>query len=248
MKHPIITSLGLAVLASISLVNPAQAALSISVTGNAKTTTLGYNENQSYTFNWVINDDYTGSVAYDKFVPDDLNRWYVEVTSNSRLWSSVSGDGLVGTYSRPSGSNWAPFDLLENDKSVSTTSIKLLAGNDDPLTSSMGLTANGTEVSLVESNLLIGAKFAFAGVFTNPAEFFADYVGTYSLPGYNGIANYIRIYDISYNSVDFAPTSVAISMSAVPEVTSSFTMLGLISSGLLLRRRTQKIRTLNVEH
>jgi hypothetical protein len=31
-------------------------------------------------------------------------------------------------------------------------------------------------------------------------------------------------------------------ISAVPEVTSSFTMLGLISSGLLLRRRSQGLR------
>jgi len=32
------------------------------------------------------------------------------------------------------------------------------------------------------------------------------------------------------------------SMSAIPEVTSSFTMLGLISSGLLLRRRAKNLR------
>ena len=31
-------------------------------------------------------------------------------------------------------------------------------------------------------------------------------------------------------------------LSAVPEVTSTFTMLGLISSGLLLRRRTKRSR------
>jgi hypothetical protein len=34
----------------------------------------------------------------------------------------------------------------------------------------------------------------------------------------------------------------SMSMSAVPEVTSSFTMLGLITSGLLLRRRTKTLR------
>jgi hypothetical protein len=34
----------------------------------------------------------------------------------------------------------------------------------------------------------------------------------------------------------------SMTMSAVPEVTSSFTMLGLISSGLMLRRRTKHLR------
>ena len=48
--------------------------------------------------------------------------------------------------------------------------------------------------------------------------------------------------DINGFSEGSPATTASLSMSAVPEVTSSFTMLGLISSGLLLRRRTKALR------
>ena len=111
-------------------------------------------------------------------------------------------------------------------------SIYLLASNDDPSTSTIGLTVNGSEVGTVQARISIGVDFVFNAAFTNPAEYFAAYIGTHSPPAeYN---NLIQISDVYSQQVAFAPTSITIA--TVPEP-ATIAILGLGALGLLRRRR-----------
>ena len=71
-------------------------------------------------------------------------------------------------------------------------------------------------------------------------------VGNFTLFNANGsiaprAAGDFQLFDYAGEGLD-RMVLTSMTMSAVPEVTSSFTMLGLISSGLLLRRRTKALR------
>ena len=57
--------------------------IQISVTGTADSTALGYTSGQSYTFNWVINESYTGNVSWDIFDPN-INQWHEETNAASQ--------------------------------------------------------------------------------------------------------------------------------------------------------------------
>ena len=201
----------------------------VSITGTANYTAMGYTSGQSYTFNWVINDGYTGGSADDSAL--DHNYWAVELASDPFLWSSVSGDGLVGTYSRPSGVSWAPYDDLES----SPTYIYLLASSDTH--TSLGLTANGAAVNQVQAAASIGVGFAFSGTYINPAEYFATYEGVYTSSAiFDNSLNYVEVRDTASNTAQFTPTSVTIA--AIPEPATAL-LFGLGGMGAWLVRRNK---------
>ena len=219
MKLNIKTTMLAALVAAGSYADPIQ----LSVTGTAQTTEMGYTTGQGYTFNWVLTDGYTGGSG-DSF-STTYDRWHADTTSDPVLWTSVSGDGLSGTYSRPSGSANAPFEWLSSYSS----GLEVIANNDNTLGSSMGLTVNGVEVSSVHVWGINIPGRVLSDSFVNPAAHLATVVGTYALS-----SGTMRVRDESSNSIIFTPTSATIT--AIPEP-GTLAFVGLFGGGLWFVRR-----------
>jgi len=212
--------LAAALLTTLAQADPVQ----VTITGTADTTEMGYTQSQSYTFNWVVNDGFDGGIL-DNF-SGGQNYWRAHVTSDPLLWSSISGDGLSGTYSRPSGWYYAPYDILNAD----SAGLGLYAHNDDPGGSTMGLTVDGTEVWIINAYALDIPGLDYSDTsFVNPASWLADYGGTHALSSGN-----VLIQDLSNQSISFTATSASINI--VPEP-ASLGLLGLVSGGIYFARR-----------
>ncbi len=205
--------------------------IQISITGTAESTTMGYTSGQSYTFNWVVNDGYTAGSGDDYFDSTD-NYWASEQTSDPVLWASISGDGLVGTYSRPSGNPEDPYDSLESVNDDDIDIFYLLASNDNNEdTSNLGLTVNGRDLlEISATDIDIGVNLDFPGTYSNPADYWATYAGTYT-PEPGGS---VLIYDKTWAGIYFTATGITIQ--AIPEP-ATLTFIGLFGGGLIVFRR-----------
>lgn len=196
--------------------------IEIHVTGTADSTDWGYTQGQSYTFTWTLNDAYTG--AYDTFDPD-FTSWTVETVNHPLLWTNVSGDGLQGTYSRPSGDNYAPYDYMTYN---SYDEFMLFAGNDSPGTSSMGLTVNGVDLRYVDAYVNIGS-LDHPTSFVDPATWLSVYEGTYA----QSEGSSITLSNSNYQSISFTATSVEI----IPEPAAVSTTVLTALAALFIHRR-----------
>ncbi len=207
--------------------SPVAADIQIAVTGTADSTDLGYLSGQSYTFTWTISDGYSGS-SNDSF-NSTSNSWYAEVTSDPILYGSLSGDGLVGTYSRVSGTPGAPWEYATAEAPAGNPmTLDLFIGNDDAPNSNHGLTVNGTDLRYIDaSSIEIIDSFAFPESFTNPASYFSSYAGTYAAE--NG---WISVVDTNWDMVDFTVTNVTIT----PEP-ATMSLLALGGMAILKRRK-----------
>jgi len=211
----LLIALALAV-SAISHAAPVQ----VSVIGTAQTTEMGYTAGQSYTFNWTVNDGYDGSGIFT----ETYNRWSVEYTTDPLLLSSVSGDGLLGTYSRPSGISYAPYEFIH----ANSDGLHLYTENDYPEGSSMGLWVDGKQVSRVYANHLDIPGLDYSDTsFVNPSSWLAGYAGTHVLSGGN-----MNVRDESNNSIWFTPTSVTV----IPEP-ATLGLIGLVTGGIYFTRR-----------
>lgn len=216
---------GVILLAAIMLIAGSYAdPVQVSVTGTADTTKMGYTSGQSYTFTWVVNDGYSGS-AYD-FYSSSMNRWSVQETSDQMLWSSISGDGLSGVYSRPAGTSIAPYDILQ----ATASALGLFAYNDDAPNSSQGLSVDGIAVTEIQAyDLDIPGLDYSDTAFVNPASWLAGYVGTHALS-----TGKIGVKDGSGNQIAFTSTSATIE--AIPEP-ATLAFVGIFGGGLWFVRR-----------
>ena len=198
MKHPTISSIGLAVLASVALISPAKATL------------------VNYSIIGSDNDNWTGQF---------------EVTSLNVLANSMDGNTLT-----MSANAWDPiacattppdcFFGVETDSTGCVYWNELIFAAEPPFISQYGLelysiglyTALNTGATW---NDLIGQSFDLKTLEGDPGDV-SFYAPLGHLTGKGG--------------------QISFSLSSVPEVTSSFTLFGLISSGLLLRRRAKNLR------
>jgi hypothetical protein len=206
--------------------------VSVSVSGTANTTAMGYTQGDIYTFTWIINDGYTGSDGFgdggDVFSSTE-NLWFSTSTNDPWLWSSVSGDGLVGTYAKPSNNDQAPFEQLK----ISFDGLLCwAAGRMD--SSTMELLVNGVVVDTVVAYDLIipGLDYSEAS-FVNPATYLANYAGTYTSTGGG-----IYLDDKDRNIIEFTATSVTIGVIPEPATVLLFGLGGL--GAWLLRRNRMK--------
>ncbi|MEI7912872.1 MAG: hypothetical protein WCK77_24880 [Verrucomicrobiota bacterium] len=208
MKHPIISSLGLALLAGASLVTPALATMSLDYSG--------YFDNGSLLngIRLVDGTPFSLTATFDETLRLDPHT-YDSTFKASTLSFLIDGN----TYTASSPGN--QFVYLENRSGGPFYTVELDNRN-------KGFQSRFNEVTS-----------AFDA--SNPtATSFSSFLKTYSSSPFH-IDLVEAVNGLVINGIKGTPTA-SLSMSAVPEVTSSFTMLGLLSSGLLLRRRTKTLR------
>ncbi len=200
--------------------------ISVSVTGTANTNAMGYTQGESYAFTWVVNNDYTDPWQYsgNNFNGNE-NKWNVSYFEDSHLWSSVSGDGIIGTYTRPT---YFREQLLVNDKG-----LRLWAAT----STFSGLSVNGVGVdTLVAYDLGIPGLDYSDTSFINPVTYLMDYIGTYAY--LTGGAIYLD--DENRDIIEFTATSVTIGVVPEPTTVLLFLMGGV--GAWLLRRNKIKNR------
>lgn len=204
--------------------------VSVSVSGTANTTAMGYTQGNIYTFTWIINDGYTGSDGFgdggDVFSSAE-NLWFSTSTNDPWLWASVSGDGLIGTYTKPSDNDQAPFEQLK----VSSDGLLCWAAT-KTVSIDMGLFVDGAEVwNIVAQDLTIPGLDYSDPSFVNPASYLANYTGTYSSPGGG-----IYLDNGHSQNIEFTPTSIIIGV--IPEP-STILLFGIGGIGAWLLRRNR---------
>lgn len=198
--------------------------VSVSVTGTANTNAMGYTQGESYTFTWIVNDGYTDPWQYsENNFSGTENKWDVSYSEYDHLWSSVFGDGLTGTYNRPT--------YFREQLLADAQGLRLWAA-DDSSTTFLGLLVNGVGVdTLVAYDLIIPGLDYSDTSFINPATYLANYTGTYA-----SIGGGIYLDDENRNSVEFTTTSVTIA--AVPEP-ATVLLFGCGGLGAWLLRRNK---------
>jgi hypothetical protein len=264
MKHPIITSLGLAVLASVSLVTPAFAATIYTVDA-----TGGFGKLDTVTGIYAsIADNILGGGEPHCLTSDGVGGFYTEYnydlyavnTSGDVSLIDLGGD-LVTMYGmdRSSAGTMYGYDYTnDNLGSVDTTTD---IWSDIGYSGSSSSSPIGGRLAF-QDGILYGAMFYSGGQFGSfdlvTGGF--DMIKTDSiyismvlasdgltLYGLNGNSLYTLNIDGTVQSelpitgVD-APEWTGASVSVVPEPASMLSTLALVSSGLMLRRRTKQLR------
>ena len=223
MKHPTISSIGLAVLASISLVSPATASL---VT-------------EYFTYS---GDAYSNTAVATGWISFD-----VDVSKAIEFSDWRAFDGM----------DWEVWTGNQTVKDISVTVTGASSGNGTFVLSDFVTVAFSTKgVPLDFSKNLVGqtvpGRLGIPGFPPMIPDIPAVPAGPWGTQDY-GIFNFggstgsaspsvVSMFVISSKGGEQMQLTSMTSMSAIPEVTSSFTMLGLISSGLLLRRRAKNLR------
>ena len=203
---------------TICLADPVQ----ISVSGTSDSTALGYTSGQSYTFNWVINESYTGNPG--DFFHTTYNQWHEQETSDSMMFSSLSGDGITGTYTQPSVASSSPNSYLITQ---SSSGLSVLAGSNS---GTIGMQVNGIDLKYVQAFDLQIATFSNPSVYTDPTLYFSSYQGSYVPTG----SGKIRLYTSTSQFHYFTPTEVNID--AIPEP-ATLAFVGIFGGGLWFVRR-----------
>jgi hypothetical protein len=234
-RKSIITSLGLAVLASVSLVAPAHATL---IMGNLPS---------------APKDLPSASAGY-RFYLTDTNKAAVGVTMSASFdhitfsamlnnsWTPATA-GIYSDSNTPGSSNYSgayPGELLLSIEPVYLMGPSGFSSYEFIADPSFVLNSGSTYYFMLSgASVQWGVSSAdnnYGATPTSPGGVATNPQGTGSRwldPGNNA-----NNHDLRTPSFELSGAS----LTAVPEVTSSFTLLGLLTSGLLLRRRGRLAR------
>jgi hypothetical protein len=204
----------------------ARAQVTFTATAVASGTAGGYTNGQSYTFVYTLGGSFANN-AQSTFTGTQKS-WYEDTTAADQLFTTVTGSGLLGTFTRPVAT-FDPFSQLF----VGTTNplFKLQAAVDNGFT---GLTTlDATPITLALVNVTAGMN-VFTGVgYVEPSTYFSTngYSGFY--PGLTGV---VLLQGAGFATIEsFNITSVSIS--AIPEPATYAPLLGLAALGSVSRRR-----------
>ncbi len=223
--------LALSVLALAGVAAQAQVVISFNVTPQSGQ--IGYNAGNNYTFSVTTGASFlTGSS--NLFFPG-ANQWGEEFTTDDQLFTTVTGDGLLGSFARPVSTSADANSYLFMLSNPGSDSLFVLASADD---SNIGLTTvvGALAVRGISANLGVsGATFSYPGVYSQPNGILAAAAGTY-FPTAGSFTLETSEGDFPFNVNSF---TIGPAVSEVPfgvDSTTGLALLGLASAWKLRRR------------
>lgn len=213
---------------------PAPARITFTITATADHTpgnaAQSYLAGHTYTFVYALTQVYPQNHNY---FPGGNNDWFEkDITAEVPLFTAVGGTGLRGAFVDPAGPAGSPFSFV---RAYNGNFLGLYAGAD---AGDIGLTTLGgtTLTHVIASANVAGLNFAMASHYTNPADYFAGYVGDYQAWGGS-----VGLYGGAFDGATFQVTGVSISnVSAIPEPSTYAVLLGLGALGLVVWRRQRR--------
>lgn len=180
------------------------------------------------------------------------NKWLSTAgNSDAAMWSSISGDGLMGSYSLSasyySSLSTATTFVLPTFFGIEVTGgspAQVLAGNYQDSTGLIGL--GGLELRNIRFSYYVYGSlgnpqiFAHNGTYVEPFNYNTGYFASYyseDLDSYAYQAN-ITIESVDGDSLSFDITNISISSaSAIPEPSTYTSLVGLAALGFVAMRR-----------
>jgi len=147
------------------------------------------------------------------------------------LWSSISGTGLTGVWTRPSAVDGAPYSYLRyREGGLLTIGASADSGTN-------GLSVNGHDLSKIVFGVLLSD---FSPVSLNSTDnactYLSNYLGTYAVSSANYEENYMQEVGTA-ECVYFDVTSVTISAVPEPAECAAAAGLGVLALAAVARGR-----------
>jgi hypothetical protein len=244
MKNPFRSCLA-PLLVLLVIAPPVSAQITFTVTATAQnnlnTAVHNYTVGQAYTFVYTLTPDYPQNHNY---FPGENNDWFEQdITAEPALFTAVGGTGLGGTYIDPIATAGSPFSFV---RAYNGNLLQLFAGAD---AGDIGVTtlAGTTLTHAIASMNLANIDFARPANYTNPATYFAAYVGDY-----NAWGGTVSLYGGGFDGATFQITSVSISdglsfsngsnnTTAIPEPATYAALFGLGALSFAAWRQKRKL-------
>lgn len=224
--------------AAITCVCTAQVTITIQGTITGAAAQHNYTNSQAVTFSFVLNE-FNGAPAAGVASTGVYYQWVEDNLTDTPIYTSVSGTGLTGNWSRSTAFDGSAYAYLQAHQDSSPGQLYLLVGT-NVTPGDMGLTVNGYELTRLEVNVqLAGFSPTVTDTLPDSTAFFSALAGTYA-DSFQP-ASYIRTHDgSSQYTTSFAVDSVSISV--VPEPSTWAAVFGLSALGFAFYRR-RKIKT-----
>ncbi len=212
---------------------PSPPSINFSLTATANATGYGYTQGGVYTFVFTTGNSFTGT-GTNVFIAGS-NQWSQETVSDDRMWSTVGGTGLTGAFSDPQApSSQTPYSYITTFTDSGNNSLGLFAGNDSNVDIGLMALDGATLLSYVATSITVsGASFSYTSGYTDPNDYFANYIGGYAVIGA------IELKPMTGSNIAFTVSNISIS--AVPEPGTYAAIAGISTLCFAVSRRRRAL-------